>query len=143
MSSSIPLNTNPIFEACTKKKAQLCIATKTQSIENIRAANIDSSIILAENRVQEAETKQEYFQSVENKIHLIGPLQKNKVRKAIHIFDVIQSVDSLSLLEKINTIAMQEGKNQAVFLSVNISEDEKKTGFSKVDFKDFREKFSA
>tara|TARA_A100001011_G_scaffold390137_1_gene472961 strand:- start:3322 stop:3789 length:468 start_codon:yes stop_codon:yes gene_type:complete len=63
------------------------------------------------------------------KVHLIGHLQKNKVRKAVRIFDYIQTVDSLSLAKKINKIAKEENKVQKVFLQVNIGNLKNRYGF--------------
>ena len=62
-------------------------------------------------------------------LHLIGHLQKNKVRKAVKIYDYIQTVDSLSLAKKINKIAEEENKVQKVFLQINIGNVENKYGF--------------
>ena len=70
--------------------------------------------------------------SSRNKIelHLIGGLQKNKVRKAVKIFDIIQTVDSISLAKRINRIAKEEGKSQKIYLQVNTGLDPLKKGFS-------------
>ena len=62
-------------------------------------------------------------------LHLIGHLQKNKVRKAIKIYDYIQTVDSLNLAKKINKIAKEENKVQKIFLQINIGNVENKYGF--------------
>ena len=63
------------------------------------------------------------------KLHLIGHLQKNKVRKAIKLYDYIQTVDTLSIAKKINKIAKEENKIQKVFLQVNIGNLENRHGF--------------
>ncbi|MEI7511180.1 MAG: YggS family pyridoxal phosphate-dependent enzyme [Candidatus Peregrinibacteria bacterium] len=109
--------------------ARLCLATKTQNIETIKKANINTVLIIAENKVQELEEKWEYYKSIPNEIHFIGRLQDNKIRKAVKMCTVIQSVDSLALLKKINRIATEEGKIQRVFLNINISNDPNKSGF--------------
>ena len=62
-------------------------------------------------------------------LHLIGHLQKNKVRKAVKIYDYIQTVDSLNLAKKINKIAQEEGKTQKIFLQINIGNVENRHGF--------------
>ena len=62
-------------------------------------------------------------------LHLIGHLQKNKVRKAVKIYDYIQTVDSLSLAKKINKIAEEENKVQKIFLQINIGNIENRHGF--------------
>lgn len=62
-------------------------------------------------------------------LHLIGHLQKNKVRKAIHLYDYIQTVDSLSLAKRINKIAKEENKVQKIFLQINIGNVNNRHGF--------------
>ena len=62
-------------------------------------------------------------------LHLIGHLQKNKVRKAVKIYDYIQTVDNLSLAKKINKIAEKENKTQKIFLQINIGNVENRHGF--------------
>ena len=63
------------------------------------------------------------------KLHLIGSLQKNKVRKAVKIYDYIQTVDSIALAKKINKIAQEENKTQKIFLQINIGNLENRRGF--------------
>tara|TARA_Y100000817_G_scaffold193492_1_gene151301 strand:+ start:834 stop:1301 length:468 start_codon:yes stop_codon:yes gene_type:complete len=63
------------------------------------------------------------------KLHFLGHLQKNKVRKAIKLYDYIQTVDSLSLAKKINKTAEEENKTQKVFLQVNIGNLKNRHGF--------------
>lgn len=129
MTNIIGTNSKKILSLASKYDAKLCLATKTKTLEEIKMANLSPAIILAENKVQEAEEKLEYYQSVCNKLHLIGPLQKNKVRKAVQIFDCIQSVDSIDLLRRIDRISSEEEKSVEILLNINISEDPKKTGF--------------
>jgi hypothetical protein len=79
---------------------------------------------------QETEIKNKTF-SERKKIdlHLIGHLQGNKTRKAVQLFDVIQTVDSLKLAKRINTISNQETQTQKIFLQVNTGGDPNKHGF--------------
>jgi len=63
-------------------------------------------------------------------VHLIGRLQKNKVRKAIQIYDVIQTVDSVELAKRISRISKEENKIQRIYLQVNTGGDPNKQGFS-------------
>jgi len=82
---------------------------------------------VGENRVQEAEKKGiAGIRGAEK--HFIGKLQSNKVGKAVEIFDVIESVDSLRLAEKISGEAAKRGKIMRVFLEVNVSGELKKGG---------------
>lgn len=124
----VPSVCEKILRQCEENFAQLCLVTKNRSVDEIRKKNIAPDIILAENRVQELEEKFSYFSTIQNSVHFIGTLQKNKVRKAVQMCDVIQTVDSVSLLERIDRIAREEGKVQRVFLNINISCDENKSG---------------
>ena len=87
--------------------------------------------IIGESRIQEAEIKSKKFTKRKKiELHLIGHLQGNKVRKAVQLFDVIQTVDSLKLAKRINIISKQEKKTQNIFLQINTGEDPNKHGFS-------------
>ena len=80
--------------------------------------------------MQETEQKlKNYIKPPKMKLHLIGHLQKNKVRKAIKLYDYIQTVDTLPLAKKINTIAKEENKIQKIFLQVNIGNLKNRYGF--------------
>src|SRR3989338_7325791 len=84
----------------------LSAATKTRAVQEIKEA-IDSGIkIIAENRVQEAERKfndlKTYLKKNSVGFHFIGHLQTNKVKKAVEMFDVIESLDSLNLAKEID-----------------------------------------
>ncbi len=83
-----------------------------------------------ENRIQEAAAKME---NAPNDIewHLIGTLQKNKVRKALENFSLIHSVDSLDLAKKISQTSLESGSAAPILLQVNISGETAKHGFSK------------
>jgi len=65
-----------------------------------------------------------------SKFHLIGHLQTNKVKKAVSAFDLIQSVDSVQLAQKISEEAQKISKIQDILLQLNISGEEQKFGFS-------------
>ena len=71
--------------------------------------------------------KQKIPQNME--LHLIGHLQSNKINKAISIFDVIQTVDSLSLAKKINIACQKINKTQRIYIQINSGNDPLKHGF--------------
>ena len=103
--------------------------TKNFNISAIQAA-IDNKVYqVGENRVQEFIHKIKDFE-FEHKIesHLIGKLQTNKVNKAVGTFDVIQTVDSIRLAEKINKRAQALEIYQPIFIQINIGEDSNKSG---------------
>lgn len=82
-----------------------------------------------ENRIQEALPKIE--QAPEDiEWHLIGTLQKNKVRKAVENFALIHSVDNISLAKKIASVSVELGVSTSILLQVNVSGEESKHGFS-------------
>ena len=93
-----------------------------------QALNVNLTII-GESRIKEAEKKLANF-SKKNKIelHCIGHLQTNKTRKAINIFDVIQTVDTINLAEKMERICNENKKKQSIYLQINTGADPKKHG---------------
>lgn len=86
---------------------------------------------LGESRVQEGEIKVPQFpHRDECEIRLIGHLQSNKVRKAMQLFDLIESVDSIKLFERLDRIASEEDrKGYPIYLQVNAGHDQAKFGF--------------
>jgi pyridoxal phosphate enzyme (YggS family) len=108
----------------------LVAVSKTVPVERIRAAVAAGLTTLGENRVQEAEAK---VTAVDGATwHLVGPLQRNKARRALEIFDVIESVDSVALAARLDRIAGDRpgGRRVPVLLEVNIDGDPAKTGFA-------------
>jgi len=102
----------------------LMAATKTRTIDEIKQA-IDAGItIIGENYVQEAEKKYHELKG-KVKFHLIGHLQTNKIKKALKIFDMIQTLDSLKLAEEIEKTAE---KPIDVLIEINIGKELNKTG---------------
>ena len=84
---------------------------------------------LGENRVQEAAQKIHLVRPIPI-WHLVGHLQSNKAKKAVELFDVIQSIDSLELAQVLSEDAMKQGKSLNIYLQVNSSFEEQKSGFS-------------
>lgn len=87
----------------TSTNVRLIVVTKKQSIQDIEQAIQAGACEFAENYVQEALAKWQGLKTKypHLKLHLIGHLQKNKVKKALDLFDVIQTLDSISLAESI------------------------------------------
>ena len=86
---------------------------------------------IGESRVLEAAEKAKNFPYRDKmELHLIGHLQSNKARKAIKLFDVIQTIDSIKLAKRINTICSEMGIKQRIFVQINTGSDPKKQGFS-------------
>lgn len=125
----IDSNYKKIFNEIEKfnPNAQICVVTKNQPLPKILSAIKAGAKIIGENRVQEAEKKFPYIPN-EIKKHLIGHLQSNKVTKAVQLFDVIESVDSLSLAQKINQAAKNKGKIMPIMIEINITDEPQKFG---------------
>ncbi len=108
---------------------KLLAVTKTHPKEVIQETFNCGVKFFGENKVQEAERK--YIDKPKgSELHLIGKLQTNKINKALKIFNVIQSVDSLKLATNINKRAHIISKNQRIYCQVNIGKDPQKTGFT-------------
>ncbi|MCI7606404.1 MAG: YggS family pyridoxal phosphate-dependent enzyme [Spirochaetales bacterium] len=107
----------------------LVAVSKTKPIESIMEAYEEGARIFGENRVQEIVAKFSQEKKRDMKVYLIGQLQSNKVKKAVLYADRIESVDSIPLLEKINTEAGKINKKMEILLEVNSSFEEQKSGF--------------
>lgn len=112
---------------------RLMAVSKTRSLEEIMACYEAGSRLFGENHVQEIVAKfskdGKSSRPSDLELHMIGHLQSNKVNKVVPLVDMIESVDSLALLEKINTVAEKNNKIQDVLLEVNTSKEEAKSGF--------------
>lgn len=106
----------------------LVVASKGRHPEEIIEAIKAGAKIIGENYLQEAERKKEKI-PFKVKWHFIGNLQKNKAKKIIELFDVIESLSSLELAEVLNNQARKQNKLMPVFLEVNSAGEEQKKGF--------------
>jgi pyridoxal phosphate enzyme (YggS family) len=102
--------------------------SKTVDAERLAAAVAAGLTVLGENRVQEAESKAPLLPGA--RWHLIGPLQSNKARRAVELFDVIESVDSFDLAQQLDRLAGEMGRAPlGIYLQVNVDLDKAKAGF--------------
>ena len=106
---------------------QLVGAAKTRTPEEIQEAIEAGLGIVGENYVQEAERA---FQVIGNraKFHMIGHLQSNKAKKAVKIFDMIETVDSMKLAGEIDKGCEKIGKVMPVLIEINSGEEDQKSG---------------
>ncbi len=111
------------------KDITLIAVTKGVKPELIRGALEAGVVLFGENRIQEAVEKIPQVQNTDIQWHLIGHLQSNKVKTAISLFQLIQSVDTVRLADKINQESLAENRITSVLLEVNISGEEQKYGF--------------
>lgn len=105
----------------------LVAATKTRPIREIEEAIESGITIIGENYVQEAEKKYNVLKD-KVKFHFVGHLQTNKVKKAVGIFSMLQTVDSLKLAEEIDKRCKAINKIMPVLIEVNVGKEENKTG---------------
>ena len=117
------------------------IVTKNQSIEDIEALIAKGFRLFGENRVQEAKQKYENLQAYEKlELHMIGPLQTNKVKIALKIFDTIQSVDRHSLVDQISKESSKKKcRTGEYYIQVNIGDEKQKSGVPVKDLSDLYE----
>ncbi len=123
------------------KEILLCAATKMNDASAVRQAIAAGVDCCGENRVQELTAKLAEDAYAGAPVHFIGHLQTNKVRQVVGKVELIQSVDSLRLLDAIQKEAHRQGIQQKVLLEVNIGQEESKSGFSPEDILPLVEKF--
>lgn len=124
---------NTIEAACARTQRDpasvtLLPVSKSQSPDAVRAVAELGLNLFGESKVQEAKAKIPMCSS-QLRWHMIGHLQTNKCRDAVHFFEVIQSVDSLELAEEINKRAGQAAKTMPILLEVNIAGEASKFGY--------------
>lgn len=126
-----------IASACERAGRSVSEVTLVGASKTVAPAVIKSALeaglrVLGENRIQEAAPKiAELRRAIpENHVqwHLIGHLQSNKARRAVELFDMIQSVDSLKLAERLDSIAGELGKRLPIMIEVNLGGEEAKAG---------------
>ena len=136
-----------IGEAATRSRrdardVEVVAVTKTVPAERIREAISAGFRTLGENRVQERQAKVAEIDAVSTcpageqpRWHLVGPLQSNKARRAIELFDVIETVDSVDLARRLDRIAaeLRPDGRMPVLVQVNVDADPSKAGFAPAD----------
>jgi pyridoxal phosphate enzyme (YggS family) len=108
---------------------KLVAAAKTRAPEEILRAADAGVRIIGENYVQEA---QRAYEIVGHRVkwHFIGHLQRNKVKKAVQVFDMIETLDSLDLAEEIDKHSANEGKIMPVLIEINSGREPQKFGIT-------------
>ncbi len=110
---------------------KLVAVSKMHPAETLRRAMAAGSTVFGENKVQEAESKILKVGRDGVEWHLIGHLQSNKARKAVQLFDVIQSVDSIELAVRLERICEEEGRERlSVFAQVDLAGEATKSGIA-------------
>ncbi len=132
---------NHVREICARlgrEEPELIAVSKMQPRENVEAVLRAGHKVFGENRVQEAQGKWPEFQEEFGKVelHLLGPLQTNKVNAALGLFDVIHSLDRMSLAKKLSAAA-QDGRCPDLFVQVNTGREPQKAGVLPEALEDF------
>ena len=122
-----------VIEACKRAgrdpgEVKILGASKKQTVEKIRAAYEAGLRLIGENYVQEAREKREALSDLALEWHLIGPLQTNKAKQAVKIFDLIETVDRPSVAKELAKRAEKLGRKLPVFIEVNVGGEETKAG---------------
>ena len=113
----------------------ISVSKKVSSGKIIEAYQAGSKYF-GENKVQEAVSKIDEINAQDISWHFIGHLQKNKIKYLDSRFELIHSIDSLSLAEKISTYCEKQNQRQAVLLQVNVSGEEAKFGMTPAQLED-------
>ncbi len=103
---------------------------KTLQAETIAAAVSLGLTDLGENKVQEAEQHQQQVERTQARWHMVGHLQRNKVGKALELFDVVHGVDDVDLAEALSRRAVAAGRVLPVLIEVNVSAEASKFGLA-------------
>jgi len=108
----------------------LLAVSKVQPNERVAAVLEHGHRVFGENKVQEAAGKWPAFRETypDAKVHLIGPLQTNKVKQAVALFDAIHAVDRPKLATKLAAEVQVQGRAPDMFIQVNTGEEEQKAG---------------
>lgn len=113
----------------------LVAVSKMQSVDTVKAAYDVGVRVFGENRVQEAAEKFTDFKNEYSDLtlHLIGPLQTNKAKAAVAIFDVIETLDRVEIIDAVAAEMKKQNKNPTCFLQVNTGDESQKAGCSIAD----------
>ncbi len=139
--AEIQSNINAACAAATRdpKDVTLVCVSKNHDADHVRKALVEGRRVFGENRVQEAAGKwpglRAEFPDIE--LHLIGPLQTNKLKDAVALFDVIETVDRPKLANALAKHRDKTGSCPDLFIQINTGEEEQKAGIAPKDADDF------
>ncbi len=111
---------------------RILVATKTQEADTVRAAIAAGVTLIGENRAQELTAKAPYIADLvtagQVEVHMIGPVQRNKVNHVLATVTTVQSIDSLAIAEAFSTRCERAGRVLDVLVQVNVSAEPTKSG---------------
>ena len=128
-----------LLESPYDRKIELIAVSKKQSLESVNKLLDVGHRCFGENQVQEATEK---WTNLKNKIsnlqlHMIGPLQTNKVRQAVRLFDYIQTLDRIKLASNISRECKKENTEVKCFIQVNTGIEDQKSGIRPSEVREF------
>jgi len=114
------------------EEVRLCAVTKTVGVREIREVVEAGAVVLGENRVQPASPKILATEDLRPRVswHMIGHLQRNKARRAVELFDEIESVDGVALAKRLSELGRERGASVPILVEVLTSGEGTKTGVS-------------
>jgi len=124
------------------RQVRLLAASKSQSLDAIRAAVSAGIALIGENYVQEAKEKKRQLSDARVEWHMIGHLQRNKAHAALALFDVIESLDNLALMRELDKEAAKRNITARTFVEVNLAGEESKTGIARENVAGFLEQIA-
>jgi PLP dependent protein len=127
-----------VYKKQLKTNPTIIAVTKTFNLENITPLIDFGHTHFGENKIQEADLK---WHNLKNKnlnlqLHMLGPIQSNKAKKVVQLFDYIHSLDSEKLAKKISDYENELKKKTKIFIQVNIGNEPQKSG---IDLKNINE----
>ena len=125
-----------------QKVPKIIAVSKTFPMSRILPLINHGHLNFGENKVQEAIEKWESIKVDFShlKLHMIGKLQKNKVKHAVSLFDYIHSLDNLKLAEKISNEQLKQNRKLKIFIQVNIGNENQKSGILSSELEIFSQK---
>lgn len=122
-----------IHKACIEcgrhpDEVKLLLATKTVPVEKISIATGEGHLLIGENKAKEAQSKYEALNDPRLQWHMIGNLQTNKIKYVLKFADLLQSVDRMKLVRKLQNRCAYDGRDIDIFIQVNTSFEDSKFG---------------
>ena len=114
------------------REVRILAVTKTHPAEVVAAAVVAGVDAIGENRVQEAAAKRSQVPGT-TPWHLVGPLQRNKAKLALELFDLVETVDRPELADRLETLLAPAGRFLPIFIEVNVGGETQKSGVTPAD----------
>ncbi len=107
---------------------RVMVATKSFDADAVRAVCTAGALLVGENRAQELAAKGPALRETKARVHVIGPLQRNKAREAVAWADCVQTVDTIELAERLSRLCVEAERKLNVMIQVNVTGEPQKHG---------------